>query len=137
MNKIKTLNQLRWIFEPVSWLNDSYYITNVKYNQHLCASHIYADFSRSTKKRRLVELSTINRDSLITNKKCIWKPEQLNQNDQFYLWNLYYKESLYAASVIKFSKKNDRSVFLWYKDPDSMQFVWYIYCSKAFKIDWN
>ncbi len=132
------MNQLRWTFEPVDWmsLNESYYyIANVKYNEYLCASQSFGD---SAKKRRIVQLEPMSRELLATNKKCMWRAEQLNnQNDQFYLWNVHFKESFYAATSFKLYKKSDRKVFLWHKEPDSDQFVWFVYCSKSYVIEWN
>jgi hypothetical protein len=140
---IKSLDQMRWIFVPVDWLNDAFYITNIEFNEHLCASHVYRDSSTKSKKRRLVNLIKMNKESLKTNKKCIWRTENIISNDgnesSFYLWNLYYHEPLYAAASLNkiMNQSKDRNVYTWHQKPDSKQFIWFIYCSKALNLNWK
>ena len=144
IKKIKSLDQMRWIFEPVDWLNDAFYITNIEFqNEHLCATHSYHDSKNKSKKRRLVNLVKMNKESLKTNKKCIWRTENIVSDDgnesSFYLWNMYYHEPLYAATSMSrlMSPTKDRQVYTWYQKPDSKQFIWFIYCSKALNLNWK
>ena len=130
-NSITDSKQLLWIFKKVEWLNSTFYIQNIISNykyEHICASHIHSD---QFYYRRRVNLNLINKHSLITNEKCMWKfiPSTDGSKNVYNIWNVYYDEPLYAANhFYKTAKSNSRAVFLWYSTPDSKQFNWEVYC---------
>lgn len=132
------MDSLKWIFEPVEWINDnsSYYIRNAKYNDEwLCTSHNRNDMFKT---KRLVHLKNLNRESLITNKNCIWKLDELERGtSKFNVWNLNYYEPLYVTSLFIPLNTRGKNIYTYYKPPDSNQFVWYIYCSKAYSFKWK
>ena len=123
-------NQMIWILNPVKWIKNTFYITSLYYiNHHLCASHQHFD---SFNHRRDILLYHLNKESLITNKKCMWKLHPVDSNQTYTIWNMNYKEPLYAASFLfKTSKTNQRSVYLWHNSPDSLQFNWNVDCIEA------
>lgn len=122
-------NQFIWVLNRVGWLNDTYYITNFFFKQeHLCASHSHMD---SFQHRRRVMLNMLNRESLMTNKKCMWVIKSISSTDPNLvgIWNNYYREAFYAASdLFRSSVWNRRNVYLWYDKPDSKQFAWKLKC---------
>jgi hypothetical protein len=126
-NLMQHSDQLLWILKPASWLNDTFYITNYFYNEHLCAHHTHLE---KFNYRRYVYLVKMNKESLFTNQKCLWKLKLLQQlNNSYTIWNLNYKEPLYAASfMLKTAKTDRRNLFLWHKKPDSRQFNWNLEC---------
>ena len=130
-SKIKSTNDgyqnIKWLLQPVEWLNETYYITNGLYkNQHICASHVHLDPFFYRRKVNLVEM---NQESLKTNRKCMWRFERIDKN-VFYIWNSYYLEPFYAGSYfLKEINSNKRNVFTYYQPPDSQQFLWYLNCS--------
>jgi hypothetical protein len=127
----KHINQYIWVLKPVEWLNDTFYMTNFYFNnQHLCSSHNHVD---SLNHRRQVLLNKLNKESLMTNKKCMWIIRSISSKDSSLveIWNNYYKEPFYAASnLFRSGILNRRNVFLWYDQPDSKQFSWKLLCLK-------
>ena len=126
-NLMQHSDQLLWILKPVDWLKDVYYITNYYYNEHLCAHHTHLERFNY---RRYVYLVKMNKESIWTNQKCMWQLRKLKNNKHNYtIWNVNYKEPLYAASfMLKTARTDRRNLFLWYKKPDSTQFNWNLEC---------
>jgi hypothetical protein len=157
INYMKSFDQMGWIFQPVDGLNNTFYITNAQYHEHLCATHNHLEIFNY---RRKVNLNRLNKHSLKTNKKCMWKldDQPLNsrdpknkkknfssntdmvlsnktvtnstQNAKIYtIWNINYREPLYAASyLLKAAKSKRRNIYTWHTKPDSKQFYWHIEC---------
>ena len=135
INYINSHLQLGWLFMPVSFLANTYYIQSIKFeNEYLCASHLHFD---PFYQRRKVNLNRLNQESLMTNKKCMWRLEKLQPVkqikilDEYRIWNVNYKEALYAGSdMLKTARTNRRNVFTWHSKPDSNQFKWEFICFK-------
>ena len=133
-NSITDPLQFLWIFKKVEWLNSTFYIQNIvaSHSEFICASHIHVD---KFYHRRRVYLDFINEHSLITNKKCMWtfSPIGSDASKNIYtIWNVYYREPLYAANILyKSTKTNSRAIFLWHKRPDSKQFNWHVKCEQV------
>jgi hypothetical protein len=158
INYMKSFDQMGWIFQPVEGLNNTFYITNAQYHEHLCATHNHLEIFNY---RRKVNLNRLNKHSLKTNKKCMWKLDlvdepltfsgHLNKKNNFFfsknmslnktatnpaqdtklytIWNINYREPLYAASyLLKAAKSKRRNIYTWHTKPDSRQFYWYIHC---------
>ena len=122
-------------------MNGTYYITNSHYLEHLCATHYHIEVFNH---RRKVNLNRLNKHSLKTNKKCMWKivkekniekfkvmtGRHFNDKHELYtIWNLNYREPLYAVSqLLKTAGISRRNVYTWHKKPDSNQFYWYLIC---------
>ena len=131
---ISNFDQLKWIFEPIEWLNNSYFIRNVNNkSEYLCAKDNRNDFFKS---RRPVYLKNINQPSVITNEKCIWTLGELEKNGKYVITNSYFNEPLFPSS----SFIANRKLYTWnyltkgisyYMGPDLDQFIWYIYCSSV------
>jgi hypothetical protein len=128
-NAIDSSLQLLWILKKVDWLNSTFYINNILWNNlYICSTHIHVDILYH---RRRVMLNFVNKHSLITNKKCMWtlKHDPGESSNVYTIWNVYYKEPLYAATnMLKSVKSNSRNVYLWHERPDSKQFSWFINC---------
>ncbi len=153
---LKSFDQLRWTFVPTG-LNDTYFIVNARYNEHLCAADIHLDvfnfrwaffplFSRllsqftspSQIQRRKVNTVNLNRfkENSVNNKtaaktikSCMWKLEQVETGlNRFLVRNLNYGEYLYASSSLLKTVRSRRNVYTWHSRPDSRQFIWYVYC---------
>ncbi len=130
LNLISDYRQSVWRLNKVKWLNNTFYITSIYHENYLlCASHKYLDGFIS---RRLVYLHKLNKESMLTNLKCVWEFDDKidsNQEGKYLIWNRYYGEPLYAASFLfKTISSNKRNVYTWYKNPDSDQFVWKLNC---------
>ena len=143
LNYMRSFDQLRWTFVPIAGMNDTFYIVNSRYNEHLCASNIHLDVFNFRRKVNTVNLSgtkkssesvvfNSNPTSLLNsnnNKKCMWQLEQVEKGlNRFVIRNFYYQEPLYAASSLLKTVRSRRNVYTWHAKPDSKQFVWYIYC---------
>ena len=121
--------QTRWLFIPVTddgtHSNDTYYIVNEQYKEFLCSA---GDHLEITKRRRKVNTLSIN--EIENEDECMWRLDESKTKIQNYIiWNVRYKEALYAASSLLMTmKSNRRNVFTWYKTPDSKQFNWVIFC---------
>ena len=129
---VKSVDQYAWIFEPVDWLNDTYYITNLQYNSyHLCAGHMFMDILNQ---RRYLTLNNLNEQSLKTNKKCMWRVKYDSTRNSYQIWNAYFKEAIYATKFILstlIQSTYRRNVFMWNGRPDSLQFDWKLICVKV------
>jgi hypothetical protein len=77
INYMKSFDQMGWIFQPVEGMNNTFYLTNAQYHEHLCATHNHLEIFNY---RRKVNLNRLNKHSLKTNKKCMWKIEQVLDN---------------------------------------------------------
>jgi hypothetical protein len=93
-------NQKKWIFIPVDEngkemsSNNTFYIVNGQYIEFLCAS---TDHLEITKRRR--KIYTLNLDETKVQDECKWRLDPVKtRNDGYVIWNLKYKEPLYAAS---------------------------------------
>ena len=124
---MKSFDQMGWIFLPVNGTNDTFNLLNAKYYEHLCASDNHLEIFNY---RRKVNTYRLNNDNLKKNKKCMWKLELTSKGiNRFIIRNVHFKQPLYAASdLLKTAKSKRRNVYTWYKNPDSRQFIWYIYC---------
>jgi hypothetical protein len=142
MKIISNFDQLKWIFEPVNGLNNSFYIKNANYkNENLCAKDTRNDFLKS---KRPVHLININQqqESLTTTIKCIWRLEAIDKNGKFVITNSYFNEPLFPSS----SFIANRKLYTWNYlktrisyliGPDLDQFIWYIYCSSVSNFKWE
>ena len=124
--------QKRWLFIPTDdkkYTNDTFYIITDLYKEFLCSSK---DHLEITKHRR--KLHTVNMDEIPVGEECIWRLDEFKYKKEHYLiWNLKYNEPLYAAnSLFKTARTNRRNVYTWYKNPDSKQFIWFVYCFNEF-----
>lgn len=126
---IKNFDQIRWILVPVQEKNNTYFIVNAQYRELFCASTFHLE---SANLRRKVNMLRTEKESSIfdiDNEECMWQIDKEKGQDRYYIWNTKYQEPLYAASsLLKTVRSNRRNVFLWHSKPDSVQFVWYIYC---------
>ena len=130
-----TIDQAEWLMRPVNWFNDTFYISSVKYpNNHLCATHKFFDLFNL---RRKIHLIRLNKESLTTNYKCMWRVTEIESiglfekktaDTGYVLWNEYYEEPLYAASYLFKTARNRRTVYTWHGLPNSRQFLWRINC---------
>ena len=59
--------------------------------------------------------------------RCLWQMDKIKEDD-YYVWNFYFKEYLYAAYILNPMKQTRRNVFLWRGKPDTKQFVWNFEC---------
>jgi hypothetical protein len=120
---MKTFDQAEWLFVPI--YNQTFYIRSSLYKQYMCASDINFDLMNKRRKVRM-----LNKVDELKNTSCMWKLEQLNKrSNQFMIWNVKYKEPLYAASAIYKTMDSRRNVYTWVKkSPNSKQFIWSIGC---------
>lgn len=116
-------DQIFWILEPVKPFINTYLISSELYkNEYLCTNDTNLDRLQI---RRNVYLTKI-----INNKfdgRCLWQMDKI-KDDDYYVWNFYFKEYLYAAYILNPMKQTRRNVFLWRSKPDTKQFVWNFEC---------
>jgi hypothetical protein len=93
-------NQKKWLFIPADEngkemsSNSTYYIINGQYIEFLCAS---SDHLELTKRRR--KIYTLYLDETKVEDDCKWRLDPVNTHkDGYVIWNLKFKEPLYAAS---------------------------------------
>jgi hypothetical protein len=144
-NVISNMDQLRWIFMPViangQHVSNTFHIINSVNDMVLCASSRHLDFMKHRRQVELIKLGDLDENGLAFNRECMWMlgsarnkikkdvfdPEE---NSKFTIWNFEYKEPLYAASfTLRSEIRSKRNVYTWYSKPNSLQFVWFIYCS--------
>ena len=124
---------IKWSIIPSALTNQSFHIKSKNNNQYLCASPTHTNMFFKT--RRKVFTHTIDDlDELNKRLDCMWKFEKFsNQMKSFIIWNVKYKEPLYAASSLFYEMELGRNVYTWHKKPDSDQFHWNLHCmSKIF-----
>jgi hypothetical protein len=130
LNKAVSFDSLRWKFIPVmNNQSDTFYIYNTKYGEYLCASNAYKDIFK--KRRKLHTFSIIDKQQLNESSECQWKMVKISESGEpnvYTIWNVLFKEPLYAASYFLKFQSSKRSIFLWYKSPDTDQFNWQIDC---------
>lgn len=130
LTSIPDYRQSVWRLDKVKWLNNTFYLTNIYHeNYRLCATHRFLD---GFNYRRIVYLVKLNRESMVTNLKCVWEFDDRidsTKEGKYMIWNRYYGEPLYAASFLfKSISSNKRNVYTWFKNPDSDQFEWKLNC---------
>ena len=134
-NYISSNLQMGWLLIPSNYLANTFYIQSIRFpNEYLCTSHLHFD---PFFQRRKVNLNKLNQESVMTNKKCLWKLELIKGEKfdktfkQYRIWNVNYKEAMYAGSdMLKTARTNRRNIFTWYSRPDSNQFIWDFICFK-------
>jgi hypothetical protein len=140
--RLSTLDQLKWVFEPVESISNGYYIKSVVYDQYLCAKNSHNDLFKMD---REIILMPFKSNESIFDLKCIWILNNIN-NDKYTIKNCYYNEFLFSSTSIFPSFFSGRRVNTWinsskgfrsYFSPSEDQFVWYIYCSRASSFRWN
>ena len=121
---------IKWSIIPSALTNQSFHIKSKNNNQYLCASPTHTNMFFKT--RRKVFTHTIDDlDELNKRLDCMWKFEKFsNQMKSFIIWNVKYKEPLYAASSLFYEMELGRNVYTWHKKPDSDQFHWNLHCMK-------
>ena len=79
-----------------------------------------------------------NSNLLLFSRNLIWKLELIKGEKfdktfkQYRIWNVNYKEAMYAGSdMLKTARTNRRNIFTWYSRPDSNQFIWDFICFNA------
>lgn len=131
LNYMNSFDQIRWMLMPVENMNDTFHIINARYGEHLCSSATHLEIFNQ---RRKVNTVRFTRDAMLSDKKCMWRFDDVDTKmdgggpDRYMIWNVHYKEPLYAASSLLKTVKARRNVFTWYKSPDSRQFIWHVFC---------
>jgi hypothetical protein len=140
--RLSSLNQLKWIFEPIDAISKGYYIKSVVYDEYLCAKNSHDNLFKSI---RVISLMPFKADGSIFNSKCVWIVNDI-KNDKYTIKNFYYKELLFTSMSILQSFFTGRKIHTWinsakglisYFPPSEDQFVWYIYCSRASGFRWH
>jgi hypothetical protein len=134
VDNVSDFDQLRWFILPIidTQNNTNFYIVNTEFDKLLCTT-----FKRDLfNKRRNIYLENFNDLSLEKlNFKCLWSfrsnEKTLSNDDQkVTIWNVNYKEPLYAANFLYKSNflNSKRNVFTYNSNPNSKQFFWHIIC---------
>ena len=133
LSRAENFDSLRWKFIPVmNNQNDTFYIYNQKYGEYLCASNAFKDIFK--KRRKLHSLGIYDQLTLMESNECEWKMEKISSRDEpdvYTIWSVLFKEPVYAASYLLKFQSAKRSIFLWYKSPDTNQFKWQIDCKSG------
>ena len=139
--RLSTLDQLKWIFEPVEAITNGYYIKSLTFDKYLCAKNAHNDILKSN---REISLMSFKSDGSIFNSKCVWILNDI-KNDKYTIKNFYFNELLFSTMSILPSLFSGRKIHTWmnspkgftsYFAPSEDQFIWYIYCSKASSFRW-
>ena len=139
VDNILGFDQLRWIFLPIGdtkYENKTYYyIVNAEFDKLLCASDKKDIFK---KRRNIVLVNFANHSFQMLNFKCLWRTfekgskinKMIDDNQNVTIWNVKYKEPLYAANFLYKSVflKSKRNVFTYSSKPNSKQFIWNVIC---------
>jgi hypothetical protein len=127
IDHLDAFDKIKWRLVPVGDSNDTFYMINYQFDEHLCASNIHLDLFELRRK-----VSTVKHDEPIDYKNCEWRLEQQTVADEklnrFIIWNVKHREPLYAASTLFKTLSYKRNVFTWHSIPNSKQFVWIVDC---------
>lgn len=109
----------------------NYFIISTIYDEYLCASSLHTNDIFKT--RRLVQAQKVDKKDISSEKSCMWRIEQVKQKNKsakssYHIWNVKYNEPLYAASSFFNTNEYGRSIYTWYKKPNSDQFNWNFNC---------
>ena len=134
------LKMISWELKPIdknstmsvsSLLKQQFYLRNIHFDEYLCASKKHLD--KHDKRRRLIYTLKLNMNKISVSNinQCVWQFDKAVDSDKdksFIIWNMLFKEPLYAVSYFYKVHEIKRNVFLWYAKPDSNQFKWHIIC---------
>ena len=151
---IQDFSQMEWLLIPNPSSNDTFYMMNSASNELLCASKHHLDLFKLRRKLDMIQLSE-NDFNIFTGEnknddfnECIWKYQEIEKRNtdfkskddddafngkgkRYVIWSVKYKEPLYAGSfLLKSSLVGKRNVYTWHKKPDTLQFIWHVYCNE-------
>jgi hypothetical protein len=112
-----------------------YFIISTIYDEYLCASSLHTNDIFKT--RRLVQAQKLDKKKAFSEKSCMWRIEKVKSRDKlsakssYHIWNVKYNEPLYAASSFFNTNEYGRSIYTWYKKPNSDQFKWSFNCQNS------
>ena len=126
-------NQIKWLL--IRSFNNTFYIKSLTNNYFICSSEYeFANgilFSKNSRQIvKMVELSSVINDDRFC--KWIFKKHEQDEQNIYMIWNDYFNKPLFASYFTMSSNIiSARHVFLWYKQPDSKQFNWFVDCNKG------
>jgi hypothetical protein len=92
--RVESFDNIRWLFIPTNWTNDTYFIKSVMFNEYLCTSNEFNDFWRM--RRKVFTLKHENESKLANEAfECAWLLDGITSKkifNSFYIWNVKYKE---------------------------------------------
>jgi hypothetical protein len=132
------LSMLKWSLTQLTGTYDLYTIRYVNTNEYLCGTDMFEenlkiqDITNDLIRKRLVHTRKI--DKFVNFKDdCIWRFERAHTDKGFisyFIWNVYYNESLYAASYLFKPNRKLRKTFLLNKMSKKMnEFKWIPECN--------
>jgi hypothetical protein len=146
---VRDLDTIKWSLIQLNDMYDTYYLKNKNTGLYLCSMPIrtkkmYQNFIDSKRSIHLfgpdnLETYDGRRDTLVTISEeseefldnCKWKFERAKsdfESSVYVIWNLQFKEPLYAGNLDTRSVKYRRNVFLLNNIPKNQQFKWIVEC---------
>ncbi len=130
LSDVDNFDKIRWRLIPKNGSNSTFYIRSQQYNEYLCAANSYKDLFKMRRKLHTLRIS--DKNLLSESLQCEWIfekiPSRTRNNNTYFIWNLIYREPLYAISYFYKNHKLKRNVYLWHKKPNSKQFKWQVDC---------
>jgi hypothetical protein len=134
------MNMLKWTLTQLTGAFDQYTIRYVTTNEYLCATDFFEeslqlqDITNDVIKKRLIHTRKMSDKNTKIDDDCIWRFERTHTDKGFmayFIWNVYYNESLYAASYLYLNpNKKLRKTFLLNKMSKKMnEFKWIPECN--------
>ena len=149
---VQDLDTIKWGLIQLNDMDDTYYLKNKNTGLYLCSmssrsKKFYKDWMDA---KRSKFIYTYSQDHLETHEygskhdlvtisgneqdlldHCKWKFERTESDFEstvYVIWNMYFKEPLYAGNLNTKSVKYRRNVFLFNKIPKGEDFRWIIEC---------
>jgi hypothetical protein len=135
---LSNLNILKWSLTQLTGTYDIYTIKNINTEEYLCATDMFEENLKLKDitndeiiKKRLIHTRKVDKNEL--NDDCIWRFERTHTDKGFisyFIWNVYYNESLYSASYLFKLNRKLRKTFLLNKMSRKMnEFKWIPECN--------
>ena len=113
-----------WLMEHVPNRPNVFYMKNLKYEEYMYAGDKVRAFLwiKSNSRHVLTQKNKVDNDE-----SFMWRFEKQNSKSIYNIYNVKYKEPLYANSL---SHKDEvrRDVLTWFKSADNTHFYWNVKC---------
>ncbi len=123
-----------WTLIPATGVPNGYYLRNMKYNEYLYASNKKHDYFFGNKRRKVYTRQlpeSFGTGPSFSRDQFVWRLERHGALN-YHIYNVFYNEPLYVASINLRHDGLRRNIFTWHKKPDSKQFLFVLSCSQGY-----